>query len=91
MANDKVIFQGKEIKMKPRIALTDANPDERTEAIYSKLDKLGISSNPSLFRVSKLYLSSTQKNRIGNVRDDVAEYKLRNGKKIKSDIINNYI
>ncbi len=77
MASDKVIFQGKEIKMKPRIALTDANPDERTKAIYSKLDKLGISSNPSLFRVSKLYLSSTQKNRIGNVRDDVAEYKLK--------------
>jgi hypothetical protein len=63
--------------MKIPTALTDASPDERTEAIYNKLDKLSISSNPSLFRVSKLYLSSTQKNRIGNVRDDVVEYKLK--------------
>jgi hypothetical protein len=46
--------------MKTRTALTGANAEERTEAIYSKLDKLGISSNPSLFRVTKLYLSSTQ-------------------------------
>ena len=63
--------------MKTRIALTDANPEKRMEAIYNQFDKLGISSNPTLFRVSELYMSSTQNNRIGIVCDDVAEYKLR--------------
>ena len=63
--------------MKTRIALTDANPERRMESIYNQFDKLGISSNPTLFRVSELYMSSTQNNRIGIVCDDVAEYKLR--------------
>ena len=63
--------------MKTRIALTDANPEKRMEVIYNQFDKLGISSNPTLFRVSELYMSSTQNNRIGIVCDDVTEYKLR--------------
>ncbi|RPJ78014.1 MAG: hypothetical protein EHM20_04930, partial [Alphaproteobacteria bacterium] len=63
--------------METRAALTDVNPGERMEAIYDKLDKLGISSNPDLFRVSELYLSSTQKSRIRIIRDDIVEYKLK--------------
>jgi hypothetical protein len=63
--------------MKTQITLSDANHDDRTEVISSKLDKLGISSNPGLFRVSEIYLSSTQKNRIGNIRDDIAKYILK--------------
>ena len=63
--------------METRAALTDVNPEERMEAIYDKLDKLGISSNPDLFRVSELYLSSTQKSRIRIIRDDIVEYKLK--------------
>ena len=63
--------------MKTRKSLINGNPDEITEALYSKLDKLNISFDPDFLRVSKLYLSSTQKNRIGTVRDDVAEYKLK--------------
>jgi len=62
--------------MKTQIGSTDVNHDGRMEAINSKFDKLGISSNPNLFRISKLYLVSTQKNRIGIIRDDIAEYKL---------------
>jgi len=45
--------------MKTRIALTDANPEKRMEAIYNQFDKLGISSNPTLFRVSELSTSPT--------------------------------
>ena len=51
--------------------------DERMEVLYTKLDKLNITRDPGFVRISKLYFSSTQKDRIGNICDDVAEYKLK--------------
>ena len=56
--------------MKTRITSTDANSEKKMEAIYNQFDKLNISSNPTLFRVSELYMSSTQNNRIGIVCDE---------------------
>jgi hypothetical protein len=47
--------------METQTILTDVNPEERMDAIYDKLNKLGISSNPDLSRVSELYLSSTKR------------------------------
>jgi len=47
------------------------------ETLYYPFKKSGISYNPTSFRVSDLYLPSTQSNRTGIVCNDVAEYKLK--------------
>ncbi len=52
------------------------NPEYRIEDINSRLDDLGISYKPSGFVVSEFHPSVTEINRIGIVRDDVAEYKI---------------
>ena len=63
--------------MKMQIALIATNPEKNMETLHKQIDKAGVfSCKPTSFRISKLCLL-TESNRIGLVRGDVAEYKLK--------------
>lgn len=64
--------------MKTQVVPLAVNPENETETLFNRSDKLGIFfHNPVSFRVPDLYPSLAKSNRIGLFRGDVAEYKLK--------------
>ena len=64
--------------MKTQVASLTINPENKTETLFAQSDKLGIFfHNPVSFQVPDMYSPLVKSNRIGLVRGDVAEYKLK--------------